>query len=62
VRVRLSGEPADLEHLAQFLGRGGTSPEGAMTEVLEESGLYASRRGPGWRLYLTIRITTGDQS
>ncbi len=57
VKVRLSGEPAGLEHLARFL----TSDAGPAIEVIEESGLYANRRDPGWRLYLTVRVTTGDQ-
>jgi hypothetical protein len=60
VRMCLSGEPADLENLAHYLARGGTGP-GEAIEVTGESGLYANRRDPGWRLYLTVRLTTGEQ-
>jgi len=57
VKVRLSGEQADLEHLAHFL----TSDAGEVIEVIEESALYANRRDPGWRCYLTVRVTTGGE-
>ena len=61
VRVRLSGEPADLENLARVLSHGGTGPDGAM-EVIEESAPYPNRRDPGWRCYLTVRLTTEGMS
>lgn len=60
VRVALSGEPADLETLAHVLTRIGLGPAGAV-EVIEESRLYPNRRDPGYRLYLTVRITPGGQ-
>lgn len=37
MKIRLSGEPADLENLAQVI------------KVIEESGLYANRRDLGRR-------------
>jgi hypothetical protein len=60
VKIRLAGEPADLENLAHLLSRGGACTDAAI-EVIGESALYANRRDPGYRLYLTVRITTGDQ-
>jgi hypothetical protein len=59
VKVRLSGDPADLERFAQFL-TGGSRGAGEAVEVIEESGLYANRRDPGCRLYLTVRLIQGD--
>ena len=53
VKIRLSGNPADLTRLAHALY--GAGADGI--EVLEESALYANRRDPGWRCYLTVRIT-----
>jgi hypothetical protein len=59
VKIRLSGEPADLESLTHILSCGPTKTEAI--EVIEESALYANRRDPGCRLYLTVRLTPGDQ-
>ncbi len=52
VKIRLSGDPASLTQLAQVL-----AGVGGPVEVIEESALYANRREPGWRCYLTVRIT-----
>ena len=53
VKIRLSGDPADLGRLAHVLTRSAAD----CVVVLEESALYANRRDPGWRCYLTVRIT-----
>ena len=54
VKVRLSGELADIEALAAAL----TGP--AAVEVIDRSGPRANRYDPGQRVYLTVRITTPD--
>ena len=47
VKVRLSGDPADIEMAAAALA--------ARCEVLDRSGPRVNRYDPGERVYLTIR-------
>jgi hypothetical protein len=55
VKVRLLGEPGDIEALAGVLG---ASPA---VEVIDRSGPRANRYDPGVRVYLTLRVTEGGQ-
>ena len=57
VKVRLSGEPADVEMLATLLA----DYAGAGLDVLERSAPYPNRRDFGVRVYLTLQITNGGQ-
>jgi hypothetical protein len=50
VKIRLSGDPADSALLAAIIG---ASPA---VEVIEQSAPYPSRRDPGERTYLTVRV------
>ena len=52
VKVRLSGDPADIEVVAEIL----SGYPGAGVEVLDRSAPYPNRRDPGARVYLTLRI------
>jgi hypothetical protein len=49
VKVRLSGERADIGRVAELLARGST-------EVLDASGPRPNRYDPGERVYLTVRL------
>ncbi|MQY07243.1 hypothetical protein [Actinomadura macrotermitis] len=49
VKVRLSGDPADVDVLAELIGE--------HAEVVDVSTDYANRRAPGVRRYLTIAVT-----
>jgi hypothetical protein len=53
VKVRLSGDPGDLEVVAEILARFG----GAGVQILDRSAPYPNRRDPGQRVYLTLRLT-----
>ena len=55
VKVRLSGEPADVEMLATLLA----DYAGSGIDVLERSAPYPNRRDFGVRVYLTLQITGG---
>ncbi len=55
VKVRLSGEPADVEMLATLLA----DYAGSGLDVLDRSAPYANRRDPGVRVYLTLQIADG---
>ncbi len=57
VKVRLSGEPADVEMLATLLA----DYAGSGLDVLERSAPYPNRRDFGVRVYMTIQITDGGQ-
>ena len=50
VKIRLSGEAADSALLAAIIA---ASPA---VEVIEQSAPYPSRRDPGERVYLTVRV------
>lgn len=52
VRVRLSGEPADIDRVAGLLA-------GQGTEVLDTTGPRPNRIDPGVRMYLTVRLPDG---
>jgi hypothetical protein len=54
VKLRLSGTAADIGVLDGLLA---ALPG---VEVLDRSGVYANRRDPGERVYLTVRLTTPD--
>jgi len=55
VKVRPSGEMADISRAAELLTQAGA-------EVLDASGPRANREDPGVRVYLTVRVdTTGRQ-
>jgi hypothetical protein len=53
VKVRLSGDPADAEVVAEILA----GFPGAGVEVLDRSAPYPNRRDPGVRLYLTLKVS-----
>jgi hypothetical protein len=53
VKARLSGDPADIEVVAEIL----SGYPGAGVEVIEHSPPYVNRRDPGVRVYLTLRIS-----
>ncbi len=55
VKVRLSGEPADVELLATLLA----DYAGSGLDVLERSAPYPNRRDFGVRVYMTLQITDG---
>ena len=50
VKVRLSGELADIETVAALLGSG----LGHGIEQIERSAPYPNRRDPGVRVYVTV--------
>jgi hypothetical protein len=52
VKVRLSGELADIEAVAMVLGAG----LGQAIEQIERSAPYPNRRDPGVRVYLTVLV------
>lgn len=53
VKVRLSGEQADLAQVRI------TSATGADVEVIEASGPYPNRNSTGVRMYVTLRLISG---
>ena len=53
VKVRLAGDPADVESVALILWAA------TGLEVLEQSEPYENRRDPGVRAYLTALVLTG---
>jgi hypothetical protein len=57
VKIRLSGELADIEAVAALIGAG----LGQTVEEIERSAPYPNRRDPGVRVYLTLRISEGGQ-
>jgi hypothetical protein len=52
VKVRLSGDLADIEALAALLSAG----LGQDVEQIERSTPYLNRRDPGVRVYLTVLV------
>jgi hypothetical protein len=52
VKVRLSGEPEDIDRVAAMLARHGA-------EVLDTHGPRPNRYDPGVRVYLTVRVRQG---
>jgi hypothetical protein len=52
VKVRLSGELADIEAVAAVLGTG----LGRDIEQIERSAPYPNRRDPGVRVYVTVLV------
>jgi hypothetical protein len=59
VRVRLSGQPGDVEAVARLLRASG---QGAGVEVLFQTGPRPNRLDPGVRIYLGLLVTGGDPS
>ena len=58
VRVRLSGQPGDVEAVARVLRAAGGR---ARVDVLFQTGPRPNRQDPGVRIYLGLLVTGGGE-